>query len=216
MSELGKRIVIAGAGGFGRGVYSWISQSAHYLKKHRISELVFIDDDETNELAQAPIISTIQRYYPSQNDEVLVAVGVPSIRRAIVDTLEKKGCLFHSFVDDDARIGDGVSIGKGTIICPGAVISAHANIGDHVHINFNSSVGHDTILGNFTTLSPMVNVMGETILGDDVFIGGSATILPRLNVGNATTIGAGAVVVNSITKYQTVVGNPAKPIKVQH
>lgn len=207
---MSKRIVIVGAGGFGRGVYSWLRQSTLHCEIHKIENIVFIDDSEPRAKPNAPIIGTVSDYVPEPQDEVLVAVGVPGIRRAIVESLESRGARFHTFIDDRAALAESVGIGMGSIICPGAVISADATVGSHVHINFNCAVGHDAVLGDFTTLSPLSNIMGETVVGREVFVGGSAVVLPRLRIGHGVVVGAGATLVNEVTNRSTVMGNPAR------
>lgn len=207
---MSKRVVIVGAGGFGRGVYSWLHQSTRHCEIHKIGDIVFIDDSEPKVKPNVPIIGTVNDYIPDPQDEVLVAVGVPGIRRAIVENLAHRGAHFHTFVDDRAALADSVGIGTGSIICPGAVISADATVGSHVHINFNCAVGHDTVLGDFTTLSPLSNIMGETVVGRDVFVGGSAVVLPRLRIGHGVVVGAGATLVNEVANRSTVMGNPAR------
>lgn len=207
-----RRIVIAGAGGFGRGVYGWIMESARHRAEHSITEIVFIDDNENlSVIPQAPIISKIRDYKPQPGDEVLCAIGVPSIRKQVVQKLQLVGAEFHTFVDDRAVLGSRSKIGEGTVICPGVVVSADAVIGNQVHINFNCSIGHDTTLGNFTTLSPAVNIMGEVEVGDGAFFGGNASVLPRLSIASEIIVGAGAVLINKIEETGvTVVGNPGR------
>lgn len=207
------RVVIAGAGGFGRGVYSWIEGSARHRDKYGLSDIVFIDDDERpHNVSRSAIVSSIRKFVPLPEDEVLCAVADPRARRQIVRDLASRGAKFHTFVDDRAVIGNGVQIGEGTIICPGSVVSAHAVIGEHVHVNFNCSVGHDTELQEFSTLSPSVNVMGEVLIGFATFLGGSAAVLPRLRIGAEAMIGAGSVVVQDVDASTVVAGNPARPI----
>src|SRR5699024_7436080 len=193
-----KRVVIVGAGGFGRGVYEWLQQSPAHRERHDIVNTVFIDDNFPNVQAHSRIVGTVRDYVPAANDEVIVAVGVPQLRREIVDSLLNKSVQFHTFVDDRAVLAGNVEVGAGSVICPGTIISADASIGAHVHINFNCSVGHDTVLGDFSTLSPMSNVMGGTNVGAGVFVGGSAVILPRIEIGDEAIIGAGATVVQTI------------------
>lgn len=212
---MSKRIVIVGAGGFGRGVHSWLMQSPKHREKAAIQEIVFVDDDIPKVKPQAPVICTVRDYAPLYEDRVLVAVANPKIRQNIVESLELRGVRFHTFIADQAIVAEGsqLGIGIGTIVCPAAVIDAHVNIGCHVHVNFNSAVGHDTVLGDFTTLSPMTNVMGEVNVGSGVFVGGSAVVLPRIDIADMVTIGAGATVIRSVLQDDTVVGNPATKLE---
>lgn len=209
---MSKRIVIAGAGGFGRGVYGWLTSSTNHLDSHDVTDVVFIDDGVPSVRPQAPVVGTIRGYIPLPGDEVLCAIANPGVRRTLVQTLRRSGARFHTFVDDRAIIGSRVYIGEGVIICPGVVVSADAALFDHVHINSNCCVGHDSVLGAFTTLSPSVNIMGEVRVGDSAFFGGSATVLPRLAVAARAVVGAGATVIHSIARATTVVGTPAAPI----
>lgn len=210
---MGSRLVIAGAGGFGRGVFTWVIQSKRFRAEHQIADVVFIDDAKPANDIEGQVVSPICSYAPKDKDLVVCALGSPTVRRNIVDQLSRRGAKFCTFVDDRAVVASSVTIGKGTIICPGTVISAQAVIGDHVHANFNCSIGHDSSLGDFTTLSPAVNIMGEVSVGTAVFFGGNSVVLPRLNVAPNTTLGAGAVCVKSISEAGiTWVGNPAQPI----
>lgn len=202
------RLVIAGAGGFGRGVRGWVLSSPQYLKQHLITSVVFIDDGEYSK--DLPIISDISSYQPVENDRVLCAIANPATRKKVVSDLGSRGARFHSFVDDRAVLGRQVSIAEGAIICPGVVISANAVIGKHAQINFNCSIGHDVQLGAYSTLSPAVALGGELVVLESSFFGANATVLPRLTLGEEVTVGAGSVVLRSVDSRTTVVGNPAR------
>ena len=51
-------------------------------------------------------------------------------------------------------------------------------------------------------------------MGDDCYIGTGAVILPRVTIGDGAVIGAGAVVTKDVAAGDTVVGIPAKPLKL--
>lgn len=189
-----------------------MQQSSGHLKNNDVAEIVFVEDTNSRRPFTGPVSGTLRDYIPKQSDEVLVAVGRPQLRRNIVGRLHDRGAKFHTFIDDRAILAESVEIGAGSIVCPGTVISAAATISLHVQVNFNCSIGYDTLLGDFTTLSPMSNIMGETILGTAVFVGGSAVILPRIEIADETTIGAGATVMQSIESPITVVGTPASDV----
>lgn len=41
---MGTRVVIVGAGGFGRNMYRWLLASPKHIAEASVSELVFVDD----------------------------------------------------------------------------------------------------------------------------------------------------------------------------
>lgn len=203
------RLVLAGAGGFGRGVFAWVRSSPEYLRRNCVREVVVIDDGTQGDQEPLPVVDSIANFVPRDDDRVICAIGSPFVRRKVVDRLSAAGVIFTSFVDDRAILGDRVAIGAGVIVCPGSVLSSDVKLDDHVHVNFNCSIGHDVKFGEYSTLSPAVNVMGEVICGEASFLGGGSTVLPRLTVGKGVVIGAGAVVAKDVPDWATVVGVPA-------
>ena len=59
-----------------------------------------------------------------------------------------------------------------------------------------------------------VNISGNDRIGEGVMFGSGSTIIQGKNVGMAAIIGAGAVVTKDIPAGATVVGIPAKVIKL--
>lgn len=209
---MSKRLVIAGAGGFGRGVHGWVTSSPRFLRTSEINSVVFIDDFHSGEGLPAPLVGTVNDYRPIDSDLVICAVGIIKVRQLIVESLSSRDAHFATFIDDRAVLCGGVEVGEGSVICPGSVLSADVTLGKQVHVNFNCSIGHDANIGDFSTLSPAVNIMGQVSSGDSVFYGGGAIVLPRLNIAGGSLIGAGAVVTKPVLTASVLVGNPAKHI----
>jgi UDP-3-O-[3-hydroxymyristoyl] glucosamine N-acyltransferase len=74
-------------------------------------------------------------------------------------------------------------------------------------------VGHDTSIGNFTTISPGCHISGNVKVGKTVYFGTGSVTVERIDIQDYTIIGAGATVVKSITETGTYVGTPAKKMK---
>ena len=81
-------------------------------------------------------------------------------------------------------------------------------------INLDCTIGHDVILKEFVTLYPGVHVSGNVVIGNRTEIGTGTQIIQGKQVGDGAIVGAGTVVVKDIPSYCTVVGNPAKVIKL--
>ena len=54
---------------------------------------------------------------------------------------------------------------------------------------------------------------GDTVVGNDVWIGYESTMMPGVKIGDGAIIAAKSVVVNNVSPYTVVGGNPAKVIK---
>lgn len=208
-----KRLVIAGAGDFGREVVEWVKTSPVFLKNSEINEIVFIDDDNSRaDASTIPLVGGISSYTPEVNDIFLCSVGNPATRERICSSLASRGATFATFVHDTALIGDRVTLGRGTIVCPAVIMSTDIVVAEQVHINVACTVGHDAQVGSYATLSSSCNLAGHVSLGSGVFLGTAVTIIPGKRVGNNSRVGAGSVVLRSLSANVSAFGNPCRPI----
>lgn len=145
------------------------------------------------------------------NSLVIVGIGDPTDRYNVVNRLSKD-INYFSFIHSTARIlyEESINIGEGSIICFGSVITCDVNIGKHCHLNLNTTVGHDTIIGDYFTSAPGVNISGNVTIGDRVYMGTNSSIKNRVHVCNDVIIGMGSCVVKDITEPGTYIGLPAK------
>ena len=203
------RLVIAGAGGFGREVHSWVNSSSEWVRINSIGEIVFIDDNVPEIPIRAPLVSTIVDYRPQQNDLVICAIGSSKVRRRVVSILEGKSASLTTFVHDRAMVGDNVQLGVGVVICPDVLLSSDIRVGDHVQINARCAIGHDVTIGEFATLSAGCNVTGNVSIGDMAFLATAVTVIPGKQIGHSAYVGAGSVVLKNVPADVTVFGNPS-------
>ena len=111
------------------------------------------------------------------------------------------------------EIHPGAKIGKNLFIDHGmgVVIGETSVIGDNV------TIYHAVTLGG---ISPSVdsdsqrNEKRHPTIGNDVVIGSGAQIIGPVVVGNCARIAANAVVVNDVAENTTMVGVPAKAIRI--
>lgn len=202
------RLIIAGAGGFGRAIFHCIMQSPKWRSDHRVESIAFIDDNTPSVQPQRQIISTIAEFTPDADDLVLCAIGSPHARRAIVAQLAERGTRFVTFVDDRAYITGPTRIGTGSIVLPGAYVSAEAHVGEHCQVNLSAQVSHDSVVEDYVTVSPGAIVNGSVTLRTGAFIGAGAILIPSVEVGRGSVIGAGAVVTKSVPAMVLAAGNP--------
>jgi sugar O-acyltransferase (sialic acid O-acetyltransferase NeuD family) len=203
-------VIIVGAGGLGREIYTWISSSCTNL-----SVLGFIDDS-SSPLAKydypVGIISDIRNHIPPPKAVYVMAIMAPAAKQQISSFLSSRGCQFIQLIHPTVIIGRNVSLGEGVVIAPGCILTCDIKVGDFVFLNTQTTLGHDVIVGSNTSINGKVEVSGFVKIGENVTIGSSATVLPKKEICSGATIGAGSVVVGSIKQPTTVFGNPAKRI----
>jgi sugar O-acyltransferase (sialic acid O-acetyltransferase NeuD family) len=147
----------------------------------------------------------------TKDDFCIAAVADCRWKMKIYEHLKDKATFF-TYIAPDAVIGKYNRIGEGSVICPGVRITTNVEIGKCVILNIGTQIGHDCVIGDFSSLMPSVDLGGSVKVGKNVFIGTKATLIPKISVGDNATIGAGSVVVRKVKSSVTVFGNPAKVI----
>lgn len=208
-----KRLLIVGAGGFGREVLCWAQDVEQAQKEWSIRGFL---DDEPAALEgfdiQYPVVGPASTYRPDHDDLFICAIADPEIKLRVCEGLEERGAQFITLVHPTAIVGQKNTIGRGCILCPQIYVTTGVTLGRFVTINMNSGVGHDANVGEGTTLSAYCDVTGGVSLGKGVFLGSHASVLPGVVVGDYAKIGAGSVVVRNVRPRTSVFGVPAKVI----
>lgn len=209
-----KKIAIIGAGGFGREVKMLID---HINQKDEQFEIQGFYDDKhyDHDINGVPYLGEIEKIneidYPLC---IAVAIGDPKTKKKIIQKLNNSNIEFPTLIHPSVIIGqDDTKIGKGNIICAGVIITVNIEIKDFVILNLSCTVGHDTIIKDYCSFMPTVNISGEVVINEAVYVGTGAKIINLLEIGENTVVGAGAVVYRNLPANCTAVGIPAKPIK---
>jgi serine O-acetyltransferase len=100
------------------------------------------------------------------------------------------------------------TIGRGTDFGPGFVL-LHP---DGVVINGAVRGGKNVILEHQVTLGEAKGQNPK--LGSDIYIGAGAKVLGGITIGDGARIGANAVVVRDVPPHATVVGVPARVVRI--
>ena len=212
-----KDIVIIGAGGFGREVKTLID-AINQQKPTYVFNGYYDDGFEKGVLINGyEVLGSISELNEASSRlSVVIAIGDPKIKKSILDQLSNTNLVFPTLIHPSViKSEDEVSIGKGSIICAGNILTCNIEIGEYVILNLMCTVGHDTIIKDYSSFMPSVNISGEVIIHESVYVGTGAKIINQLEIGENTIVGAGAVVSKSLPSNCTAVGIPAKVIK-QH
>lgn len=213
-----KKIVIIGAGGFGREVLDIFD--ACNQNKPDYDVLGFIVEAKygaPGTIVNDKLILGDFNWLEQYKNEVYVicAVGLPHLRQRLVQKANKVGCRFCSIIHPNTILTRWVKIGEGVIISAGCILTNQIYIENHVQINLDCTIGHNTILHNFSTLAPGVHISGNVTIGDGSYIGTGVNIIEKLSIGEWSVVGAGSTIIRDVPPNTTVVGLPGKVIKIR-
>ena len=207
-----KDIIIVGASGFGRELVQWIEDINENNPQWKI--LGFIDDNP-NALngcrCDYKIIGSIKDWQPKPTEYFACALAFPEVKSKIVTMLKDKGAKFATLIHPTALVNKYAEIGEGVIMTPRSNVNADAKVGNFVSI-LGSGVGHDAVVGDWSTLSGRCSINGHVQIGEKVYIACGVSIAPSKKVGDGATVGIGSVVISNVKAGTKVFGNPAKKI----
>lgn len=208
-----KPLIIVGAGGLGREV-AWLVEDIN-KNTPQWNLLGFVDDGVSGSTVEGyPILGNVDSlFYMKPLPWVIVAIANASVRKRIAGKIQQRGMSMATLIHPSAQNSRFVEIGEGSIICAGSVLTSNIKLGLSCIVNLGTLIGHDTILDNFVSLMPGVNLAGEVTIGEGVYMGLNACVINRTSVGEWSIIGAGATVVSDIPPKSLAVGVPARVLK---
>jgi len=204
-TEAPRRIVIAGAGRFGREVAAWLRTYGGY------EVIGFIDD-----ISVAPdVLGSIIDHSAIADAQYVVAVGSGTGRMQVGALLESKGGRHATIVSPHALVAQDYCAAVGGLILGNCSVSSSVTLGRHVLVQGFACVGHDVTLGDGATVSSHAFIGGGARIGARATIHPHSTVLPDVRIGDDAVVGAGSVVTRDVEPGTTVFGNPAK-LLVRH
>ena len=205
-----KKLIIIGAGGMGRTLFSNALESVGYGEKFVVKGFI---DDNLHALDgfpnYPPIIDTIKDYVPQKDDVFVSSIGGAS-RRPCMEEIISRGGEFMELIHQTARIYTNAQLGKGNFIGAYTVIGNDAVVGDYNMIQSYTVIGHDVKIGNWNRIDTHVTCVGGIVIEDEVNIHTSAVISHNVRVESGAHVGALSFVIRKVKAGTTVMGIPAK------
>jgi sugar O-acyltransferase (sialic acid O-acetyltransferase NeuD family) len=116
-------------------------------------------------------------------------------------------------VHPKAHIEPSVTIGNNVVACAYAGTSFGATVNDHVHLYSYSYLGHDSLIGEFATITAHSVVGARVTAEEGSHIGLNSTIREDVRVGRYAIVGMASAVLKDVEPFQIVGGNPARPLR---
>jgi len=205
-----QRILIVGAGGFGREVLQW-ARDAWPDHAGRIAGFLSSDEHVLDGFDGCPeIIGHPDAYRPAPGDYLLLAIGLPYVRRQVAESLLARGAEFLTLAHPTAIVAASARIGTGAILCPYSIASDACHVGRFVLMNYHSSLGHDASAGDFSVFSPYATLGGNAHIQEDVFLGLHASVGPGKTAGARSKVSANTCLLNDASDDSIVFGVPGK------
>lgn len=207
-----KHLLIVGARGWGREVYSLVLRSKAFINGE-LDVKGFLDSKfdafEGLKGSYPPIICSPEDYVVQPDDVFFVAMGDPKWRKHYVEIIEQKAGRFITIISENAFVNPTATIGEGSIISSQTLVSDNVIIGKHVLLLSLCDIGHDAKIGDFSTIEAYCFLGGYAEVGDSSIMHVRSTLIRHKKIGNNVEVGASSVVIRNVKDGLHVFGNPA-------
>jgi acetyltransferase EpsM len=184
------RVVIVGAGGFGRVALDVLLTGGFGDRL-----LGFYDDAHAvlpGRIRGYPILGDVEMLKSMLSVEpvhVVVAITDNGARLRIANSLRRLDGRFFTaahplaYVSDAAVVGDGCVLAAGAIVHPDASVGSHCYVGPGAVIDRDAEVAAGVWFSAGAVVGPGARVGARAVLGANASIGRKATVEPEAEVG---------------------------------
>ena len=210
LNNVMKKIIIVGAGGYGRELLQWIKDINENEPTWTIAG--FIDDnlkvlDEYE--CDYGVIGTINDWQPKDDEVFALALGKPATKEKIVAMMKEKGAVFTNVIHPTVTLTKFSRYGEGLVMFPYSKLSVNSGVGDFVTI-LSSGIGHDVYIGDFSTISGMCTILPNVKIGKRVFLAANVAIAYDVCIGDDAYLGMGSIVMKDVDAANRTFANPAR------
>ena len=131
------RLVILGAGGYGRNIADLAEQSGRY------DGICFLDDNAPGTAGKCEEFQS----FNGEDTEFYAAFGDNALRMEWLKKFEDCGCNIATIVHPTAYVSPRATLGCGIAILPRAIVNTGTVVGNGCIVNCGCIVDHDCVLG---------------------------------------------------------------------
>ncbi|WP_163856463.1 acetyltransferase [Paenibacillus elgii] len=203
-----RKIVIWGSGGHAREV-NWLCEEMGVQVLGFLDERPEMKGQLVNEV---PVLGTLDDIESMRHEVEIVCAGVgsPALKKRFAyDTIRSGFHIADPLIHPRVRLSRRNIVGQGSMICEGTILTDNIRIGSHVIINRSANISHDTVIDDYVTIAPGVNLAGNVTLGEGAYIGIGSSVREKCRIGCWSIIGGGAFVKDDIPDFTMAAGVPA-------
>jgi len=207
-------VVLIGAGGHGRVVLDILRAAGIHKPIGFLDADPQLTDQIVGGLPVMGQINLLPKLKAQKVKAAIISIGDNLPRRKYFKKLLDQGFELINAIHPKSHVSPTVRMGRNIVVAAGAVICTDAHIGDSVIVNTSAVIDHECQISRTVHICPSATIAGRVQVGDESFIGMGCNIIQCLKIGANSVIGAGAVVIEDVPEGATVVGVPARVIKV--
>ena len=159
-----EKLLIYGASGLGREILDMLNDIFSNNDKYEICG--FLDDGirQGTIIDGLPVVGGLSYlenttvYY-----SIVFAVADTKIKEYLYNKIKKMGDRFSFpiIIHPSSSVSERAMLGEGTVISRYCWVTADTELGKSVFLNTRCDIGHDSVIGDFCSLMPSVNVSGN-------------------------------------------------------
>ncbi|MFB0844195.1 acetyltransferase [Paenibacillus oleatilyticus] len=203
-----RKIVIWGSGGHAREV-NWLCEELGVQVLGFLDERPEMKGQRVNGVS---VLGTLDDIETMRHEAEIVCAGVgdPALKqRFACDTIRSGFRIADPLIHPRVRLSRRNIVGQGSMICEGAILTDNIRIGCHVIVNRSANISHDTVIDDYVTIAPGVNLAGNVTVGEGAYIGIGSSVREKCCIGCWSIIGGGAFVKDNIPDLTMAAGVPA-------
>ena len=149
-----KKLLILGAGGYGRTIEDLATQLGCY------DQIFFLDDHKPTDPKVLANCTWFKELW-DENTEEYPAFGNNAVRMAWLNRLKENNIPVPTLIHPRAYVSPTAKLGAGTVVLPMAVVNTGVTVGEGCIINIGALIDHDCVLEDGVHLAPGVIVKAE-------------------------------------------------------
>ncbi|MEA1878552.1 MAG: acetyltransferase [Bacteroidota bacterium] len=207
-------IILLGGGGHCKSCIDVIEQE----NKYEIIGITDLPEKAGQTMAGYPVIGTDDDLpeLTKKCNNFLITVGhiqSPGLRVKLFAFLNKLGVNIPVIISPHAVVSRLAKIGDGTIVMHNALVNTEAVIGENCILNTGALIEHESLVGAHCHISTYAILNGQCEVGSSCFIGSRTVLANNISIPANTLIAAGSVILRSLDKSGTYIGNPLRKIR---